>query len=179
MKAIFIGTLAAAIASATPYTEFSQAYKQKDYEKACQIGKSIFTHERDEKFLSLMGYACLQADYIDTLAIIQSRLRNSKASRENAAIFTSVLLQKRLIYQFMYDNIDISSFTLPISDHPLSYAFVALRDGNFTCISQRPKIIEFYRHNTRYKLYIDRQNRGRVTIEATDAKNHTTLHRYL
>ena len=176
---LLIVPLLAASLYATPYTEFSQAYQAQRYDKACQIGKRLFAKERDEKFLSLIGHACLQADYIDTLAMIQSRLRSSKSARENAVIFASILLQKRLIYQFMYDDTDISSLTLPISDHPLSHAFVAIRDDRFTLRSKTPKIIEFHHNGIHYRLYIDRSNKGRVTIEAKDADHHTTIHRYL
>ncbi len=164
---------------ATPYMEFSKAYKAQNYEKACQIGKQLFTHERDEKFLSLIGHACLQADYIDTLAMIQSRLRRSQSARENAVIFSAIVLQKRLIYQFMYDHTDISSFTLPISDHPLSHTFVAIRNGQYTLRSQIPKVITFQQGGIHYKVYIDRHKRGRVIIETKDANHHTTIHRYL
>ncbi len=164
---------------ATPYTAFSKAYKAQQYKKACQIGKTLFANERDEKFLSLIGHACLKADYIDTLAMVQSRLRSTRQSRENAVVFSSVLLQKRLIYQFMYDDTDLCSFSLPISDHPLSYAFVAIRDKSYRMISTNPKVIEFHRHGIRYTLSIDRSNRGKITIEADDDNNHTTIHRYL
>jgi hypothetical protein len=165
---------------ADPYTEFSKSLQEKNYERACQIGKTIFfNQERDEKFLSLIGQACLKADYIDTLAMIQSRLRESKSSRQNAALFSSIILQKRLIYQFMYDGTDISSLALPVSDHPLSHAFVAIRDKKYTVTSKIPKIIEFTDDTTHYKLYIDTTKNGKITIEIRDAHGHISIHRYL
>ncbi len=179
MKQILTLFLLSTAVYATSYTDFSKAYKAKEYIKACQIGKKIFTYERDEKFLSLIGHACLQADYIDTLAIIQSRLRSSAEARENAVVFASILLQKRLIYQYMYDNTDLSRLSLPIGKHPLSYAFVAIRDGNITLTSRTPKVIEFQHDGIRYKLYIDRQQKGKVIIEAHHTDNTTTIHRYL
>ncbi len=178
-RLLLLSTLLFSTLYASPYTEFSKAYKAQKYQKACQIGKTLFSNERDEKFLSLIGHACLKADYIDTLAMVQSRLRTTQQARENAVVFTSILLQKRLIYQFMYDHTDISSFSLPISEHPLSHAFVAIRDKNYRTLSTKPKVIEFRRGNTRYTLSIDRRNRGKITIEAHDDNNHTTIHRYL
>ncbi len=166
--------------SADLYEEFSKNLQQKNYERACQIGKTIFfKQERDEKFLSLIGQACLKADYIDTLAMIQSRLRESKPARQNAALFSSIVLQKRLIYQFMYDGTDISTLALPISDHPLSHAFVAIRDKKYTLSSKTPKVIEFDSDQQHYKLYIDTKKNGKITIEIRDAHGDTSIHRYL
>ncbi|MEA2111483.1 MAG: hypothetical protein U9P71_05490 [Campylobacterota bacterium] len=162
------------------YDDFSKHLKDKNYESACQVGKKIFfNQERDEKFLALIGQACLKADYIDTLAMIQSRLRESESARKNSALFSSIVLQKRLIYQFMYDSTDISTLALPISNHPLSHAFIAIRDKTYSLISKDPKVIEFFKEDRKYKLYIDPDKNGKVTIEIKDRDNKISIHRYL
>ncbi len=162
------------------YDDFSQHMKDKEYKKACDAGRTIFFNlERDEKFIALIGQACLKADSINTLAIIQSRLRNSESGRQNAALFSSLLLQKRLIYQFMYDNTDISTLALPIGEHPLSHAFVSIRDNSYKLISKQPKVIEFTHKDKHYKLYIDTKKRGRITIEVKDKNNKIKTHRYM
>lgn len=161
------------------YGDFYNYVNKQKYVSACKIGQKIISlNERDEKFLSVVGEICLKADYIDTGATIQSRLRKTKEARINAVILSSVLLQKRLIYQFMYDNTDISTLALPVSDHPLSHTFVAIRDGKYKLISKKPKIIKFERNNATYKVYIDFNDRGRIVIEITN-KNKKTIHRYL
>jgi hypothetical protein len=180
IRTLLISSLSFLLLHADLYEDFSLSMKAKEYEKACQIGKTLFyRQERDQKFLALVGQACLKADYIDTLAMIQSRLRESEYARQNAALFSSIVLQKRLIYQFMYDDTDISSLALPISDHPLSVAFVAIRNKTFTLTSQTPKIIEFSQDDKTYKLYIDNQKNGRITIEIKDKDNNIEIHRYL
>lgn len=180
IRLIFFCSLFLSLLHADLYSEFSLHMKNKEYKKACEVGRTIFfNQERDEKFISLIGQACLKADSINTLAFIQSRLRESEYARQNAALFSSLVLQKRLIYQFMYDNTDISSLSLPISDHPLSIAFVAIRDNTFTLTSKEPKIIQFSKDDKIYKLYIDDKKNGRITIEIKDKNNEIEIHRYL
>ena len=162
------------------YQKFSINLRNKDYANACKIGKKIFfKNEKDEKLLSIIGQVCLKADYIYITALIQSRLRTTEDARTNAVVFSSILLQKRLIYQFMYDDVDISSLSLPISDHPLSHTFTAIRDKKYTLVSKYPKVIKFRKKHNLYKVYLDYTKRGRVVIEISDIENKKTIHRYL
>ena len=173
-------SILAITANANSYDNFYKHLKNKNYFQACKSGKQIFiNNERDEKLLSVIGETCLKADYIYVATMVQSRLRESKDARNNAVIFSSVLLQKRLIYQFMHDNIDISTLALPVSDHPLSHTFVAIRDKSYTLSSASPKIIKFKKDEKQYKVYIDFKKKGRVVIEETDKNNKTITHRYL
>jgi len=166
--------------NADSYKDFSKYLKNKDYRNACIKGKIIFeNNEKDEELISLIGFSCMKADYINTLGTLQSKQRKTIESRQNAVIFSSLLLQKRLIYQFMYDNTDISTLALPISEHPISKTFVAIRDNNFKIISEYPKTIEFTTDNKLYKVYINPKDRGRITIEVKDSNNNIKKHRYL
>jgi len=180
IKLLLTLSLIGASLSANIYTDFKKHLKNESYMKACKAGKKIFLkNERDEKLLSAIGKTCLKADYIYASTLIQSRLRKTKDSRNNAVVFASILLQKRLIYQFMYDDTDISTLGLPISDHPLSHTFIAIRDKSYTLVSVSPKIIKFKKDDKKYKVYIDFQENGRVIIEETNRDNKTITHRYL
>ena len=79
----------------------------------------------------------------------------------------------------MYDDTDISTLGLPVTDHPLSHTFVAIRDKSYTIVSVSPKIIKFKKDDKNYKVYIDFQEKGRIIIEETNRDNQTTTHRYL
>ncbi|MEA3522026.1 MAG: hypothetical protein U9R50_03550 [Campylobacterota bacterium] len=174
---IFISTL-----FANEQADFIRYYQEDNYtsyQKACQIGKGlIYNKLRDEKMLSLIGLACMRADYIDMLGIIQSRLYMTKKGRANATIFSSLVVQKRLIYQFLYDDVALTSLALPISDHPLSKAFVALRDKNYTRLSAKPLKLEFKESDIRYELYIDYAKSGKVAIDIFFADGKLQEHRY-
>ena len=166
--------------NANSYKDFSKYLENKDYRNACIKGKVIFeNNEKDEELISLIGFACMKADYINTLGLLQSKQRTSTKGRQNAVVFSSLVLQKRLIYQFMYDNTNISTLALPISEHPISITFVAIRDNNFKIISDYPKTLEFTKDNKLYKVYINPKDRGRITIEVKDSNNNIKKHRYL
>ena len=166
--------------SAGDVSDFYHHFKHKHYKKACSAGrKVVFNNKADEKLTSLIAKSCLKADFIDTLGVMQSKLRKTPDARMNAVVLSSVLLQKRLIFQVMYDDVDISSFALPIIDHPISDTFVAFRDKSYKVISKKPKIIKFKHKNKDYRVYIDYENKGRIVIEVTDKNHKTTIHRYL
>jgi muramoyltetrapeptide carboxypeptidase LdcA involved in peptidoglycan recycling len=53
-------------------------YQNKKYEKVCSIGFNNFKkHKKDEEFVSLYAFACLNSDYIDRLAIPVAMLKFS------------------------------------------------------------------------------------------------------
>lgn len=168
------------LAFANIYADFNKHLEEKRYFKACINGRDIFLQgEQNQELLSAVGEACLRADYIYVLAMVQSRLRASKDARNNAVVFSSIVLQKRLIYQFMYDDADISSLALPVIDHPLSHTFVAIRNKEYKTLSDSPKIITFEKGEKSYKVYIDFNEKGRVVIEEHSAGAKTITHRYL
>jgi len=165
---------------ANPYSDFSKNMLEGNYVKACKDGKKIISsNEKDEKIIITIGQVCLKADYIDTIGVIQSRLRDTKEARENSVIFSAMLLEKRLIYQFMYDDTDISTLALPVTNHPLSKTFIAIRDKNYKVISTSPKVITFKDGYDSYKVYIDTKQKGRIIIEITSKDNKISKHRYL
>ncbi len=179
VKYILVLMLFSTFLHADKYNDFLRHLNKKDYQQACRVGKQIiYADEKDEKLLSLIAQSCLKCDYIYALSMVQHKLRTTKESRSDAVAFSSVILQKKLIYQFMYDDADISTLALPVVDHPLSYTFVAIRDKDYTVISQTPKVIEFNKNDKFYKVYIDKADAGRIVIEIIDAKNNVEKRRY-
>ncbi len=179
VRYILISLLIFSTVYADKYNKFLKHLNDKNYEKACRVGKQIiYADEKDEKLLSLIAQSCLKCDYIYALSMVQHRLRKSKQTRADASAFSSVVLQKKLIYQFMYDDTDISTLALPIVEHPLSHTFVAIRDGNYKLLSKKPKVITFKKDKENYKVYIDKKDEGRVIIEITDSHKKTTRRKY-
>ncbi len=99
-------------------------YQNEKYEKACNLGYSALSkNSRDEEYVSLYAFACLNSDYIDRLSIPVSLLKFSKEARSNAAYFSVILMQKKLLYHALVDGYDLSKLKLPTTDYVLSKIF--------------------------------------------------------
>jgi hypothetical protein len=99
-------------------------YQNKKFEEVCNLGFDNFgNNSKDEEFLSLYAFACLNSDFIDRLAIPTAILKFSKESRANAAYFSIIVMQKKLLYHALIDGYDLSSFNLPTTDYVLSKVF--------------------------------------------------------
>lgn len=141
---------------AGPKNELYQLYQEKNYKQACRLGMNNYPqYTRDETFISLYAFSCLQADYIDRLAVPISALKYSKEARSNAAYFSIILMQKKLLYHALIDHYDISMLNLPTTEHVLSKVFnyytkdIKNRDANIFYYTDADD------KNITYKLYIE------------------------
>jgi len=99
-------------------------YQNKKYNDVCRIGfNNFYANKKDEEFISIYAFACLYADYIDRLAVPITMLKFSKNARSNAAYFSVILMQKKLLYHSLVDNYDLSTLKLPTTDYVLSKVF--------------------------------------------------------
>jgi hypothetical protein len=105
-------------------TDMLKLYEEQNYKEACSLGfKNFSLYKNDEAFISLYGLSCLNSDYIDRLAIPATALKHSEDARANAAYFSVILMQKKLLYHALIDGYDISAFHMPTSDYVLSKVF--------------------------------------------------------
>ncbi len=99
-------------------------YQNEKYEKVCNLGyNALDLNAKDEEYISLYAFACLKSDYIDRLNIPISLLKYSKESRSNAAYFSVILMQKKLLYHALVDGYDLSKLKLPTTNYILSKVF--------------------------------------------------------
>lgn len=99
-------------------------YENKNYLQACKEGKSYLANSRnDESFVNLYAFSCLNADWIDSLAVPITMLKYSKESRNNASYFSIILMQKKLLYSALIDDYKIEQLNLPTTKHVLSKVF--------------------------------------------------------
>jgi len=99
-------------------------YEEKKYITACNLGyKHVYKYTSDEEFVSLYAFSCLNADYIDRLAVPIGLLKFTPQARANSAYFSVILMQKKLLYRALVDNYDLSPFRLPSTQHILSKIF--------------------------------------------------------
>lgn len=99
-------------------------YQNQKYENVCSIGFNNFNQFRkDEEFVSLYAFSCLNSDYIDRLSIPIAILKYTPESRANSAYFSVILMQKKLLYHALIDHYNLSSLELPTTDYVLSKVF--------------------------------------------------------
>jgi len=123
MKLLLLFVLVANL-SADIKRDMFNLYQNKKYEKVCSMGFDNFKkNKKDEEFVSLYAFSCLNSDYIDRLAVPTAVLKFSKESRANSAYFSVILMQKKLLYHALVDNYDLSEFSLPTTDYVLSKVF--------------------------------------------------------
>lgn len=124
-------------------TPFIDDFKAEKYMRVCEKGMlQYYRGYTDENFVSLVGVACAKEDRINILGMLQRSQVESRDSRENASYFSSLILQKRLIYQFMIDGLSLENLRLPASSHLLSRVFEKLSSKDYTVLSTFPKLIE-------------------------------------
>lgn len=99
-------------------------YQNAKYKKVCDLGFNNFSDfNKDENFISLYAFSCLQTDYIDRLVVPIAVLKYSKEARSNSAYFSIILMQKKLLYHSLVDEYNLSNLNLPTTDYVLSKVF--------------------------------------------------------
>jgi hypothetical protein len=142
-------------------------YKNEKYKEACKLGfKNFREYRQSEEYVTLYAFACLNSDYIDRLSIPIVALKYSKESRANSAYFSTILLQKKLLYRALVDNYNLSELNLPTTEHILSKIFdLYVRLGE-----HKPK--DFYIFDDtedkelKYKLYLKKNDKlSKIVVE--------------
>ncbi|MDD5399959.1 MAG: hypothetical protein PHQ93_02090 [Sulfurimonas sp.] len=120
--------LLAALIAISLYADIKQEmldfYQKKEYENVCELGfKNFIAYSKDEEYVSLYAFSCLNVDHIDRLSVPITTLKFSQEARSNASYFSIILMQKKLLYHALMDNYDISSLNFPTTDYVLSKVF--------------------------------------------------------
>ncbi len=142
-------------------------YQNEKYEEVCSIGFDNFKrYKKDEEFISLYAFSCLNSDYIDRLAIPIALLKFSRESRANSAYFSVILMQKKLLYHALIDDYDLSSLDLPTTDYILSkvfdfYAKLGVHDSRAFYLFE-----DANDKKLTYKLYLSKDSKlNKIVIE--------------
>jgi len=103
--------------------------------------------------------SCLKTDKLYVLPYILVHLKHLKNSRKNALYFLTILMQKRLLYSYLFDGQSLQSFSFPLTDYVLSYIFEAIKNNNYTkdgdIIIIKNKSITYKVYKQEKKMYID------------------------
>ena len=152
-------------------------YKNKDYKKVCLESASFYKNGgKNEKLLSIIGDACSKVDYINPLGYMVRGLISTPEFRENGSYFATLVLQKKLIYQFMNDRIDLKNLRLPRSGHVLSIVFENLVKNNY---KEKNNVITIVTGKREFKVWIDNKKKRVVHIDEYKNGNKIKMHGYL
>ena len=152
-------------------------YQAKKYKDVCLKSAVLYKNaEKDENILSIIGDACAKVDYINPLGYIVRGLVSTPQFRENGSYFATLVLQKKLIYQFMNDGIDLKNLRLPRSEHVLSIVFENLVKKSYTI--ERNKFI-IKTDTKEYRVWISDAKKKVVNVEEYVNGNKIKTHWYL
>jgi len=176
MKILFLLLLGLSLHASVKQKMF-HLYQQKNFAAVCNKGLQAFSKNmHDEEFLSMYAFSCLYADYVDRLAVPITIMKHSQEARANAAYFSVILMQKKLLFHALLDNYDLTNLKLPTTDYILSKVFdLYLKLGQHTpkkyYILQDPDDKKLT-----YKLSI--QKGDKVIIEEFYNKHSVKRHTY-
>lgn len=141
-------------------------FQAKKYGYVCTKGMKLFySGHKEEMFVSLVASACAQSDNMNPLGLLQAKMVNSTTAREKASEYLALLLQKRLLYQYMIDDIELSEYSFAYSNHILSLIFSHLKSGDFTLVSAKPKMIKFKEANKMVVISVSDDEPKRVYVD--------------
>ncbi|WP_457561003.1 hypothetical protein [Caminibacter sp.] len=149
-----------------PFFLFASIYNEfekKEYKKIC-VSKNIKTN--NQNILSIVGISCVKTDRLYLLPFIINKLKKTKVARTNAVYFATIILQKKLLYAFLFDNYPIKNFSFPKGDYILSVVFDNLKQGNYNLegkiyiIPLKNETIYFYKEGD--KMMIDEYKNGKL-----------------
>jgi len=141
-------------------------YKDSKFKESCDIGyEEGYKNKYDEEFMTIYASACLKSDYINRLSMPVSILRKTKESRANAAYFSIILMQKKLLYYAMVDKFNISTLKLPTTEHVLSIVFDLYVKATKDTQKESYTFTNPTDSSLTYKLYVTRGNIPKVSID--------------
>ncbi len=159
------------------YNDVLRDYEAKNFEKVCNDGAALYLkNEKNEQILVAIGDACARVDSINPLGNIVKNLISTKEYRESGSYFATLILQKKLIYEFMLDNINIKELTLPRTNHVLSRVFEQLSKGNYKTGENG---IEISTEEMDYLLWLSKDEPKKVYIDENKNGKLVKRHWYL
>jgi len=139
-----------------------QEYLSQNYKNVCKYGvANINKIKKDENLLSLIGLSCVKSDYFIYLPKIINNLKYTKTGRKNSIFFSILFLEKKLLYSYMKDNINLSYYKFPLINHPISIALNSIINKKFT--KKDNQIIIKYK-NKIYKIYMNKENKMFIDV---------------
>jgi len=140
-------------------------YLHKDYKKICTFS-NIEQYKWNEKALSIIGESCVRIDSLYLLPFIVNKLKHTEYGRKNSIYFLTIVMQKKLLYSFVFDGFSLKAFSFPATDYILSKIFMFVKNGKYTkegdtYVMYDEKSSKTYKlYKSGDKMYIDTYQNG-------------------
>jgi len=156
-------------------------YEKQEYEKACDYAVKNFYKKRNknsEQYMTLYGLSCLETNKIDRIATPMLRLKMTKDARSNASYFSTILLQKKLLFQALVDNVQLTDLHLPHTDFIISKLFKSFINKEYTLKDGVYSFKDKKKKDTKYQLYIEKNKKSENFMIIDIYKDDKFTHRY-
>jgi len=161
--------------SANSLSDVKQLFNNKKFSQVCiKSGKIYQNYKNNEEFLNIFAASCLKADMINRMVLPIIKLYKTKKARENAAYFSTILFQKKLLYYALSDDIDISYINLPKTNYILSRIFDKFVKGEYDLKNGSYWFSDDKNPNLTYKLSLEERNNIKKMYLRT-YKNHKII----
>ncbi len=179
-KIILILFLSPLLLLADAKIDIYKLYQEAKYEEACKSGESLLKqYKGDEEFISLYAFACLNADQLDKLALPITSLKKTAEARANAAYFSVILMQKKLLMHALSDQYDLKAITLPTTEYVLSTVFDLYSSDTNTQVRRRYNYVDPKDVKKSYRLFVTKNaSSPQMIIEEYYDKIMTKRHIY-
>lgn len=160
--------------------ETYKLFQDAKYEEACQSGDALLQqYKDDEEFISLYAFSCLNADQLDKLSMPIASLKKTPESRANAAYFSVILMQKKLLIHALADQYDLKPIKLPTTEYVLSTVFDLYSNDNGSKDRRRYNYTDPNDVNKSYRLFVTKSGSSpKMIIEEYNDKIMTKRHIY-
>ena len=160
--------------------ETYKLFQDAKYEEACQSGDTLLQqYKDDEEFISLYAFSCLNADQLDKLSIPIASLKKTSESRANAAYFSVILMQKKLLMHALADQYDLKPIKLPTTEYVLSTVFDLYSNDQGSKDRRRYNYTDPKDIKKSYRLFVTKSaSSPKMVIEEYNDKIMTKRHIY-
>lgn len=94
------------------------------YNRICSDSvRELFIKNQNVSIANIYANACLKMDKVNELIIPMVMLYKTKDGRENSALYSTILFQKKMLYLALVDGADISYVVTPKVNYILSIVF--------------------------------------------------------
>ncbi len=163
MRSLFLILFSFICLNAIGLENISNWYKNKEFEKICSdevASKLYYKYRKDEDFVNVYAYACLQTDMINRLADPITKLRKTKQARANALYYATILYQKKLLHHAVIDSINKLPNNLPTTEYILSKIYDMYVNNEYKKVGNVYFFTDKDDKNIAYKMYIKNDKDG-------------------